>query len=808
MAGGWGGSHNGVRIGAFWSGIEVSADGSRARITGAVVKIDRDVNISDSSNKLTISGGAVLDDSWSNLNVSGSGTATIKSVGEQWQTLSYTSHVTATFAASLSSVEYAGSTLSVSQTVSYPLRAVYVPATPTGLTATGSGTSRALFWSIASPSTAPVTSVIVQWSVNGGAWTTIATLGAVTSYTVSVPGNSVVAFRVASKNSSGTSPWSDQASTYTVPAAPTIGSVEKLADGSVRVRWIDQSPYADRFEIRYSNDLGASVAGSVVVSRAAGSSWDHTSPSPLMSWTYSVRALTPDSQLSAWSAWSATVYLPAAPAAPTSLAPSVAPSDDPGVLSWRHSPLDSSPQAGFAIRYRPSGSSAWLTLGLTSLPVTISQAAPAVVTASAETRLRTGDPVRLSSTGTLPAPLAAGVTYYAIRTGSTSVGLALTEASAAAGVAIATTSAGSGSHSLLTPWQASVESSTPLTLGVGSWEWQASTYGGYQVWPQAWSPWSATMATRVAVRPICTIVQPGESVGTASIPYEVAYFGPDSWTSTSVRLVSPDGVVLESSASASGLFATRVADGQTYTVEARVLAASGLWSEWASAQVSVSYLPPSDPVVTVEWSDDATAVLTVVCPDGDDVTTVGTASVEIDRLADGGVWQYMATIPPGGSVSDLTPALLGQQYRVTSVSAIPSTATVVATLADSPDRCSIHFRAGSAYARLLYNPARDRDASPSVDVYGFAGRDPMPVYGTGAARKLNFSGTYFGIDEWLALEAVALAGRPCIVRTPDGQRVAVAISSTSATDTPSRSGVKVSAVRVQDDPLWTRGVVG
>jgi hypothetical protein len=60
----------------------------------------------------------------------------------------------------------------------------------------------------------------------------------------------------------------------------------------------------------------------------------------------------------------------------------------------------------------------------------------------------TGDGVKVSSTATVPSPLVAGTTYYAIKATDTSYQLATTMANAYAGVAIDLTSAGSGQHTL------------------------------------------------------------------------------------------------------------------------------------------------------------------------------------------------------------------------------------------------------------------------------------------------------------------------------------------------------------------------
>ncbi len=122
MAGKWGSSKNGIAVGFFYDSIQLNAAGTQARIVGGRIRIRRGVNIVDSTNSLSWSGGAVNDGSSSNLNLNGSGDKTIKSVTGQWQTLSTTSPaVKASASVSLSGVNYAGGTLTVSVTVTYPL---------------------------------------------------------------------------------------------------------------------------------------------------------------------------------------------------------------------------------------------------------------------------------------------------------------------------------------------------------------------------------------------------------------------------------------------------------------------------------------------------------------------------------------------------------------------------------------------------------------------------------------------------------------------------------------------------------------
>lgn len=78
---------------------------------------------------------------------------------------------------------------------------------------------------------------------------------------------------------------------------------------------------------------------------------------------------------------------------------------------------------------------------------TVSTATEAL-TFSQPISIDTGDGVKVSSTATVPSPLVAGTTYYAIKVTDTSYQLATTLANAYAGVTIDLTSVGSGQHTL------------------------------------------------------------------------------------------------------------------------------------------------------------------------------------------------------------------------------------------------------------------------------------------------------------------------------------------------------------------------
>lgn len=362
MAGGWGTAKNKIRIGVFWDGIQISADGSQARITDPRIAIDRGVNIDDSSNSLSWSGGAVTDGSDDNINVDGSGEKRIKNVSGQWQTLDYGSTKTATFSASFSGVNYAGGTLTASKTITYPARAFNLPAAPSGLSVSGSGNSRTLTWTNNGTTPAPVASTIIRQSLNGGAFVDVATVAAPGNSTTlsNLPNNAKIVYRLYALNSTGESTGYVQSSDiYTKPSAPSNASATKLPDGSIDVSYQDNSAYETGFRIQDSAD-GTSWADAVA--STTNRPWNHTSPSTVVTHRYRVAALAPGGLQSDWSNVTNIIQLLAPPNAPTNLGPTTARSPaEAFTLTWKHNPTDSSPQSSREIQARTStdGGATW-----------------------------------------------------------------------------------------------------------------------------------------------------------------------------------------------------------------------------------------------------------------------------------------------------------------------------------------------------------------------------------------------------------------------------------------------------------------
>lgn len=362
MPGGWGSAKNKIRIGVFWDGIQYNSDKSQARITDPRIAIDRGVNIDDSSNSLSWSGGAVTDGSDSNINVDGSGEKRIKNVSGQWQTLSYTDTTTVSFSAEFAGVNYAGGTLYASKSVTFPKRAVSKPDAPSGLSMSGSESSRTFTWTITSTTAAPVVSTTVYRSINDEAFLNVATVNSpTTTITVTdLPVNSKIVYRFFTKNAAGESTgYVDSEAIYTTPTAPSNVSAVKLADGTIQVSYDDSSAYETGFKIQDSPD---GSTWSDAVASTTDRPWIHTSPNTSVTHRYRVQAIAPGGLVSAWSNTSNVIQLLAKPNAPTNLGPTGArPPSEALTLSYTHNPTDSSPQTQRNIQYQFSsnGGASW-----------------------------------------------------------------------------------------------------------------------------------------------------------------------------------------------------------------------------------------------------------------------------------------------------------------------------------------------------------------------------------------------------------------------------------------------------------------
>lgn len=359
------------QIGLDWTGIEVSSDGAQARIVGGKLLRNSSAQLNDTTSTTTGTGTAIVDFTAGGLNYSGTGKKTVRSVTGQWVNLSYTIKVKATVTITAGPIEGAGGNVTVSGDIEYPLRKIGLPSAPTGLTVSGTGSSRTLTWTNTAPTdpAKPYTGISVRRRVNGGAWAVIANPGVVTTFTNTGLGENVqVEYQVAGRNSAGTGPWSvASAPSWTTPRTPTIGTAGKNSAGAIVVSATNQAPYATLLRFQDSPDgVAWADVGTLAMTGLGVKTWPHSSPNPSITHRYRVRAER-GALVSGWSGTTNIVALQAKPNPPTILGPVAAadPADDI-LLSYRHNPVDTTPQTQREIQYETSTDGGMTWSGWTS----------------------------------------------------------------------------------------------------------------------------------------------------------------------------------------------------------------------------------------------------------------------------------------------------------------------------------------------------------------------------------------------------------------------------------------------------------
>lgn len=590
---------------------------------------------------------------------------------------------------------------------------VAIPARPYGARAARvSDTSHTVTWVLPPPTGGPYSSFEVQRSTDGGAWTRIATIGNVSSYTdTTTSANHQYQWRVRGSNSAGTSGFFSTDAVATTPAAPGAPTAVRTPAGSITLTWADNSPYNTGVEVWHAS---AGVwEGAALATLGNVTTWTHTSPSLSGSHQYRLRATTSTPALSsADSAVSNTVTILGPPNPPSGLTPPPPGAVDATsalVLSWIHNPTDTTAQTKYEARHRIIGAGSWTSTG--------------IVTSTAPTHT-----------------LAAG-TY-------------------ANGVTI---------------------------------EWQVRTWGLHATE----SPWSSSAAVVLSAIPTATIATPTTVWGSSTLTATWAYYDPEvggqyGWRAT----LSKGSTVVESlsalDAATTATFATRLQNGQTYTVTVAVCDPTGQWSLDDSATFTVAYDPPPTPTITATFSPDSGAVTVTIVNPG---TAVGEVDVAYNQVwrAQGSGWVLVADqAPVGGTVTDNIPPLgTTVTYMAVAVSALPSVADSTQTVqTDGVD--AVWVNAGPGFGtsvRLQSNVVVDIATSPDKTLRTFAGRVSPVEFSAGSSsamvrsRVIRIQAARFapwigvtGSSTWEDVEAIGMLPGPHCYRDPEGRRYFVSMA--------------------------------
>jgi len=350
--------------------------------------------ISDTSNSSSISGTAGSHSgSLSYVFPADYTTITVWAEHTENVAVAYGSTTYVSAAASVSGIDYIGSsyTVSVSVGLTLPARPYSAPTAPTiGTNTRNSDVSNTIGWTNNATTAAPYTNLYVERSTDGGSYSQVASLaGSATSYNdTTTTSNHSYKYRVRASNSAGYSSYSSESGvTYNTPAAPTNCVATKTGDTQVSVTCTDNSNTETGFTWEHTTNGGASWSSTGTT--GAGVTTIVHDPAPSGTVAYRVKA-TRSTLVSAWSATSNSVTTTQAPAAPTVAAWSAySHTGTTKRVSWTHNSLDGSSQTaativytrdGVETTYALSGSQAYYDIPITGY------AAAKVITAKVRTK--------------------------------------------------------------------------------------------------------------------------------------------------------------------------------------------------------------------------------------------------------------------------------------------------------------------------------------------------------------------------------------------------------------------------------------
>ncbi|MDR3136777.1 MAG: hypothetical protein LBU07_05125 [Coriobacteriales bacterium] len=290
-----------------------------------------------------------------------------------------------------SSRSYADTTTSVNHTYYYQVRAwnargfsgasntasartATAPAAPSGVTNTRqSDNQNVVSWTRNETSLGAYSQVLLDRSIDGGAWSRVATLtGSATSWVdTSTQANHSYAYRICATNIAGASGWVATVTTYNTPAAPGAPTASRTSASGVQITFANPATTETATEWMRSTDktnwsAPVSLSGANITSFV---------DAPGGGTFYYVVRNTRGSLVSGWSAASNAVLTITAPSAPTLLQPFAGgvffPAEDPQQFSaptitfrWQHNPIDGSAQTAAELRCSTDGGSTWTSTAI------------------------------------------------------------------------------------------------------------------------------------------------------------------------------------------------------------------------------------------------------------------------------------------------------------------------------------------------------------------------------------------------------------------------------------------------------------
>ena len=318
----------------------------------------------------------------------------------------------------------------------------------------------------------------------------------------------------------------------------------------------------------------------------------------------------------------------------------------------------------------------------------------------------------------------------------------------------------------------------------GSIEWQVKTWGQFATG----SSFSATAVYLISRRPVMGFTAPAAAPQSGTITATWTYSDTEGSAQAGWRArLFVNAALVETRTGSTGLattFSTVVADTSTVRVEGEVRDSDGMWSNTATTSTyTVAYALPAVPAIDATF-DPVAGVVTVQLGNNTSLPTVTSNRVLAD---DGqGGWRLVGTTTPNGAVIDKTPRPGTSNYRIETISNLPSIRTTTASVA-TPATNRFWFTSADGTTTLfaMANPSVQVESKRAHDLVEFEGRDwPVNQKGQMLGQTLSLSARL--VDSSLnstadAWEAAPFADADYCYRDPYGRRIWVSIDSTSIT---------------------------
>lgn len=294
-----------------------------------------------------------------------------------------------------------------------------------------------------------------------------------------------------------------------------------------------------------------------------------------------------------------------------------------------------------------------------------------------------------------------------------------------------------------------------LTNGI-TYQWRVMTQGSTA---KGFGPYSTVATLTGSKVPTVTIAAPGATITalplTVTRTYTQAQSSPQATTETELYDAAGSSLLESVSTNGTGLTHTltyRLIDGVTYQVRVRSQSAAGLWSAWVTRTSTVDLPEPAGASINGSFSPCEGIVMLSMASLAPGAGQIAAAFHVIERRLEGDTeWVTLDDhfITPGDFIDTLTPINSQVEYRITSVSALPSYTVnpVVTVSTEAGDQQWVFVSFGPGFTRIVRvrgEPkvgevtGRDRAVEP------MAGRDkPILLVGANRSRVVSFSGSLY-----------------------------------------------------------------